>query len=62
MEQDKLWAKFTRTGKVADYLEYCGVDVGTAVNALATDTPKTQEAPHEADHRRADHPGKQQYR
>lgn len=59
MEQDKLWAKFTRTGKVSDYLEYCGIDLVGGENAA---TPPTQEASHETDHRRADHSGKQQHR
>lgn len=59
MDQDKLWAKFEKTGKVSDYLKYCGVDVGeAAVNAVG----QHPEEHHEADHRRADHPGKQQYR
>lgn len=57
MEQDKLWAKFTRTGKVQDYLEYCGIDVGTAgENALV---PPQREEHHDQNHRRPDHSGKQ---
>lgn len=55
MDQDKLWAKFTRTGKVSDYLEYCGIDRVNGENAV---TPQTQEAPYETDHRRPDHSGK----
>jgi hypothetical protein len=57
MDQDKLWAKFTKTGKVSDYLKYCGVDMGdAAVNSVA------QEDTHETNDRRTDHSGKQQYR
>ena len=55
MERDKLWAKFTQTGKVTDYLEYCGVDIGNA----AVNRVTIQEEPHETDHRRTDHTGKQ---
>lgn len=55
MDQDKLWAKFEKTGKVSDYLKYCGVDVvDNAVNAVGQHT----EDPHETDHRRPDHSGK----
>jgi hypothetical protein len=55
MDKDKLWARFTETGRVTDYLKYCGVDVG--VNAV-----QESEEPHEVDDRCADHSGKQQYR
>ena len=58
MDQDKLWARFTRTGKVTDYLQYCGVDV---VDESAR-VQEPSEEPHEADHRSSDHSGKQQYR
>ena len=59
MDQDKLWAKFEKTGKISDYLKYCGVDMGdNALNAVTTES----EERHETDHRRADHTGKQQYR
>ena len=58
MDKDKLWARFTETGRVTDYLKYCGVDVGTA-DVCAV---QQSEEPNEADDRRADHSGKQQYR
>lgn len=59
MDQDKLWAKFKETGKVSDYLKYCGVDMGeNAQNAVS----EHSEERHETDHRRTDHTGKQQYR
>ncbi len=52
MEQDKLWATFQKTGKVHDYLRYCGIDVyGTGENSVA----EAKETPHETDDRRADH-------
>ena len=58
MDQDKLWARFTQTGKVTDYLKYCGVDI---VDAAAR-AEEPSEEPHEADHRSSDYSGKQQYR
>ncbi len=50
MDQDKLWATFEKTGKVHDYLRYCGVDVyGNGENSVE------KEKPHETDDRRTDH-------
>lgn len=58
MEQDKLWATFQKTGKVTDYLRYCGIDLyENGTNSVAK-----QEELHEADHRRTDRAGKQQHR
>ncbi len=52
MEQDKLWATFQKTGKVQDYLRYCGIDLyASAENSVADAEGK----PHETDHRRPDH-------
>ena len=53
MKDDKLWAKFEKSGKVADYLRYCGVDMGETLNSTA------QEEPHEIPNRGTDHSGKQ---
>ncbi len=61
MEQDKLWATFQKTGKVADYLRYCGIDIYETGTSSTAETDH-QEASHEADHRRTDRAGKQQYR
>lgn len=58
VDKDKLWAKFEKSGKVSDYLEYCGIDIGTGVNAVAEPTEEQDET----DHRRTDHTGKQQRR
>ncbi len=58
MDQEKLWATFQKTGKVTDYLRYCGIDAYT--NSVADETDG--ETVHEADHRRTDRAGKQQYR
>lgn len=59
MDKDKLWARFEQTGKVSDYLRYCGADVlPFGVNAVGQES----ENENEADDRRADHSGKQQYR
>lgn len=61
VEQDKLWATFQKTGKVEDYLRYCGIDIySTGVNR-AGDKPKGDTA-NENHHRRTDREGKQQYR
>ena len=58
MDKDKLWARFEQTGRVTDYLKYCGVDV------LSSETNAAQgsEEPNETDDRRIDHSGKQQHR
>lgn len=53
MEQDKLWATFQKTGKVQDYLRYCGIDMDTAAENTTATPP--QEEPHETDHRRTHH-------
>lgn len=59
MDQDKLWAKFEKSGAVSDYLKYCGVDLEDAgVNAVEAQT----EGGHETGHRSTDHSGKQQHR
>ncbi|MBR2407019.1 MAG: hypothetical protein IKB04_08305 [Clostridia bacterium] len=58
MDQEKLWATFQKTGKVEDYLRYCGIDVYT--NTVAEE--HNGEPVHEDNHRRTDHSGKQQYR
>lgn len=51
MDQDKLWATFQKTGKVQDYLRYCGVDVyRTGENSVVE-----KEKPRETDDRRTDH-------
>ncbi|MBQ9964266.1 MAG: hypothetical protein IJP14_04015 [Clostridia bacterium] len=50
MEQEKLWATFQKTGKVQDYLRYCGIDLHeTGENSVK------KEKPHETDDRRVDH-------
>lgn len=58
VDKDKLWARFTETGRVTDYLQYCGVDVGTS----ELDAVQQSEEPNEVDDRRTHHSGKQQYR
>lgn len=53
MEQDKLWAAFQKSGKISDYLRYCGIDIyETGTNAVAGE--KTQEDSHETNDRRTD--------
>lgn len=57
MEHDKLWAAFQKSGKVEDYLRYCGIDIyETGSNALLE--KPLQEEPHEPDNRRTYHSGK----
>ena len=58
MDQEKLWATFQKTGKVEDYLRYCGIDIYT--NSVADSA--TEEDIYEFDNRRTDHSRKQQYR
>lgn len=54
MEQDKLWAAFQKSGKVQDYLRYCGIDrFDAGTNAVLGEL--TQEDEHETDNRRTDH-------
>lgn len=52
--REEWWNAFVRTGRIEDYLRYCGVDVYDVM----TGKEKRQDA---ADHRRTDHPGEQQY-
>ena len=60
MEQEKLWAAFQKTGKVDDYLRYCGIDIyGNGTNSVAENDGETT---YESDHRRTDRAGKQQHR
>lgn len=57
MEQDKLWAAFQKSGKVEDYLRYCGIDrFDAGTNAVLGES--TQEDEHETDNRRTDNSGK----
>ncbi len=52
MDRDKLWATFQKTGKVHDYLRYCGVDVyASGENSVAN----AEEHKRETDDRRTDH-------
>ncbi len=53
MEQDKLWAAFQKSGKVEDYLRYCGIDRFDA-GTNAVPVKPTQEGQHETDNRRTD--------
>ncbi len=48
------WRAFQKTGRVADYLRYRGIDV---FSGPTPDTNKEGEA-HETDDRRPDHSGK----
>ena len=57
MEQDKLWAAFQKSGKVEDYLRYCGIDTFDA-GANAVPVQSAQEGQHETDNRRTDNSGK----
>ncbi len=54
MKRNDLWDAFAKTGRIEDYLRYRGVDIYQMVDREA-------EKRHEADHRRPDYPGKQQY-
>jgi hypothetical protein len=58
MDQEKLWAAFQKTGKVEDYLRYCGIDIYT--NSVSDF--ESEEGIHESNDRRTDHSRKQQYR
>ncbi len=51
MDQEKLWATFQQTGKVQDYLRYCGIDVYGAGENVVSDKD-AQEETHETDNRR----------
>lgn len=57
MEHDDLWDAFKKTGRIADYLRYRGIEV------FSGPTPETKEGnAREANDRCTDHSGKQQYR
>ncbi len=57
MEQEKLWAVFQKTGKVEDYLRYCGIDIyTTGVNSTAEE--QHGDAANEDHHRRPHREGK----
>lgn len=60
MKQEHLWEIFQKTGKVEDYLRYCGVASSAADNTVAD--YRTGVTHHEADHRRTDRAGKQHHR
>lgn len=60
MEQEKLWAVFQKTGKVDDYLRYCGIDFYS--NGTDSVAENDGETAYESDHRRTDRAGKQQHR
>lgn len=61
MDRNELWTAFKKTGRVEDYLRYCGIDIyQNMLSALPS-----QEAgrtaggsAHAADDRGPDHPGK----
>ena len=56
MKRFDMWDAFAKTGRIEDYLRYRGVDIYyKAGGREATHR-------HEADDRRPDYPGKQQYR
>ena len=57
MDNNELWDAFKKTGRIADYLRYRGIEV------FSGPTPKPEEGtPREPDNRCTDHSGKQQYR
>ena len=58
MDNQDWWQAFQKTGRIADYLRYRGIEVfsGTVVNQ-----PKEGDA-RESDDRRTDHSDEQQYR
>lgn len=62
MKQDHLWEIFQKTGKVEDYLRYCGITSVASGNNALVDNIGTGETRHEANHRRTDCAGKQQNR
>lgn len=67
MPHGDLWDAFVRTGRIEDYLRYRGVDIYQHMTSRAqpqglASTAGKENRPHAADHRRPDHPGKQQYR
>ena len=52
MKQEKLWAVFQETGKVEDYLRYCGIDIyTTGANSAAEE--HNGEPANENHHRRS---------
>lgn len=57
MDNKELWDAFKKTGRIADYLRYRGIEV------FSGPAPKQEEGTmRETDDRRPDHSGKQQYR
>ncbi len=63
MKRDNYWSAFAKTGRVEDYLRYCGVDIyETGTSAVSPPRPREEKPPYASDNRRPDHPGKQQYR
>lgn len=48
MDKEQLWERFAATGRVEDYLTYCGV------------TPPKEASPYGTEDRRTDRPGEQQ--
>lgn len=61
MPRGDLWEAFAKTGRIEDYLRYCGVDIYQQPNN-AIPPPGKEPPPHAPDNGRPDHPGKQQYR
>lgn len=63
MKRDNYWSAFAKTGRVEDYLRYCGVDNLRKRRGCRIPAPSTEEQPpYASDNRRPNHPGKQQYR
>ena len=63
MKRDNYGSAFAKTGRVEDYLRYCGVDIyENGVGAVSPPRPREEQPPYASDNRRPDHPGKQQYR
>lgn len=62
MKQEHLWEIFQKTGKVEDYLRYCGVTPFASGSNALTDNTRTGEHRYEDNHRRTDRAGKQQNR
>ncbi|MBQ6706101.1 MAG: hypothetical protein IJN07_01140 [Clostridia bacterium] len=63
MWEDDLWESFKKTGRIADYLRYRGVDIYAAQNSLnkegTADVPQSQTNSTADPHRRSDHPNLQ---
>ena len=65
MDQNDLWTAFKKTGRIEDYLRYCGVDIYQNMsNSLPSQEGGCSAGGtvHAADDRRPNHPGKQQHR